>query len=263
MAQSTSCANDFPDVQIIINERNYGFAAANNIGIQAAQGDYLVLLNPDVYVEPDTFQVMLDYLKTAPDVGIVGPRTFTIAGKVDLSAHAKLTVPTVMWQFWGLDRLFPYAMIGHYLRQSETATEPFQVDWLSGHCLMFRRAVYEQIGGLDEGLFLYNEEPDFCDRAEAVDWRCVYVPQAKVLHLGSTSISRYSYAKMLHTHISMLYYFRKRKQYHAVIALKIGFVMEISLKWAIRAVQLVTKPTEVIRNKVRAYGKVMLEVVCY
>ena len=68
---------------------------------------------------------------------------------------------------------------------------------------------------------------------------------------------------MLHTHISMLYYFRKRKQRLAVIALKVGFALEILFKWTIRAVQLVTKPTEDVRNKFKAYGKVLLEVARY
>ena len=143
----------FPRVQIMVNPQNCGFAAANNLGIRAARGAYIVLLNPDVYVEPDTFQVLLAYLQTAPDVGLVGPKTFTTTGKVDLSAHSKLTVPTILWQFWGLDRLFPYAMIGHYLRQSETATEPFPVDWLQGHCLMFAAPCMSKSAGWMRGYF--------------------------------------------------------------------------------------------------------------
>jgi GT2 family glycosyltransferase len=202
-------------------------------------------------------------METRSDAGIVGPRTFTENGRVDLSVHAPLTVASILFQFWGFDRLFPYLMMGKYLKQAETATEPFEVAWLQGHCLMFRRAVYEQIGGLDERLFLYNEEPDFCDRASEQGWKTVFIPQARVIHLGSTTISRYSYVKMLHTHISMLYYFRKRGQTTAVRLLKAGFVIELAVKWVIRRVQRMIKPASVSADKVRAYPEILTEVIRY
>jgi GT2 family glycosyltransferase len=206
---------------------------------------------------------MMDYLDSAPEVGIVGPRTFTALGKVDLSVHAPLTVSTILWQFFGFDRLFPYRMIGKYLKQAETMTVPFLVAWVQGHCFVFRRAVYEQVGGLDEALFLYNEEPDFCDRAASVGWKTAFVPQAEVTHLGSTTISRYTYVKMLYTHISMLYYFRKRGKTGAVRALKLGFVIELLMKWVIRIFQRLLTPSTNIVEKTGSYGKVIAEVIKY
>lgn len=253
----------FPQVNVISNIDNRGFAAANNIGLGQATGRYLALMNPDVLVEPNTFYEMLKYLDKHPAVGIVGPRTFTSTGKVDLSVHAPLTVASILFQFWGFDRLFPYSVMGRYLKQAETVVEPFEVAWLQGHCLVFRRAVYDHIGGLDEGLFLYNEEPDFCDRASKRGWKTVYVPTSTVIHLGSTTISRYSYVKMLHTHISMLYYFRKRGQTAAVRALKVGFVIELLVKWGICMVQRGIKPQSVSADKVKAYPKVIGEVMGY
>lgn len=253
----------FPQICIIENAENKGFAGANNIGLEAAQGEYVVLMNPDVILEPDTMQTLTAYLDKTPQVGIVGPRTFTSTGKVDLSVHPRLSVSTILWQFWGLDRLFPYRMIGKYLKQAETAVDPFEVAWLQGHCLMFRRQIYEEIGGLDEGLFLYNEEPDFCERAEARGWKCVFVPQSRLVHLGSTTISRYTYVKMLHTHISMLYFFRKRRTLGSVWALKIGFVIELLMKWCIRAVQRIVRPSKEVSEKLTAYRKVIAEVIRY
>lgn len=253
----------FPEVRIIHNPENRGFAAANNVGLANAAGQYLALMNPDVLVEPDTFDELMHYLEEHCDAGIVGPRTFTGTGKVDLSVHPPLTVASILFQFWGFDRLFPYRMIGRYLRQAETATDPFEVAWLQGHCFVFRRAVYDQVGGLDEGLFLYNEEPDFCDRASKHGWKSVFVPSATVIHLGSTTISRYSYVKMLHTHISMLYFFRKRKQAISVRLLKVGFVVELVVKWAVRMFQRTIKPHSVSAEKVKAYPRVIAEVIRY
>lgn len=262
-ASPTQIQARFPQVKLIPNPENRGFAAANNIGLAQSEGEYLALMNPDVLVEPDTFDQLIEYLEAHAEAGIVGPRTFTSTGKVDLSVHASLTVASILFQFWGFDRLFPYRMMGRYLRQAETAVDPFEVAWLQGHCFVFRHAVYDQIGGLDEGLFLYNEEPDFCDRASKHGWKSVFVPTATVVHLGSTTISRYSYVKMLHTHISMLYYFRKRKRTTSVWLLKAGFVAELAVKWAIRLTQRMIKPDSVSADKVKAYPKVIAEVIRY
>jgi GT2 family glycosyltransferase len=253
----------YPQVAVTINPENRGFAYANNIGLAQARGMYLALVNPDVLVSPSSFPPLLTYLKAHPQVGIVGPKTFTADGALDHSARPPLTVASVVWQFWGLNRLFPYVMMGRMLRQAETASEPFETAWVQAHCMVIRRAVYEQIGGLDDGLFLFNEEADFCERAARAGWKTVFVPQSTLVHLGSTTTSRYSYLKVLHHHISMLYFFRKYSTRGAVWLLKAAFTLELLLKWAIRRTQALAAPSAHPREKTRIYLDVLRRVVAY
>lgn len=253
----------FPQVNVIINPDNRGFAAANNIGVNAAGGEYLLLLNPDVVVQPATFKNMLAYMADHAQAGIAGPRTMDDQGKIALSAYPPLTALMILWHYLGFSRLLPDVLFGHYRRQCQTATEPFTVGWVQGHALLIRRAVWQAIGGLDDHLFLFAEEPDYCDRAAKAGWKTVYLPQAQLTHYESTTVSRYSYIKMLHLHISILYYFRKRGQRGAVWLLKTGFLLELGVKWLIRFVQTRMKREASLTGKLNAYPSVMKAVVRY
>ncbi|MGQ9910019.1 MAG: glycosyltransferase family 2 protein [Candidatus Flexifilum sp.] len=252
----------YPRIHLIANPDNLGFAAANNIGLAQAQGDYLLLLNPDVLISASAILALLKALETRPDVGICGPRTYDADGGVAVSAYGPLTPLTILWQYWGLNRIFPYAVTARFRRRCETAVEPFEVAWVQGHCLLLRRAVYEQIGGLDDRLFLFAEEPDYCERAAQAGWKTLFVPAAEVVHDESSTISNYSYVKMLHLHISMLYYFRKRRRRGAVWALKVGFTIELAVKWGIRRIQWLRRNRDVTA-KLSAYPRVIQAIWRY
>jgi GT2 family glycosyltransferase len=250
----------FPAARFIANPDNLGFAAANNVGLKAATGKYLLLLNPDVVVEPDAFRQMIDYLAASPGVGIVGPRTFTGQGQIAESANGAYTPLGILWQFWGLKHLFP---LNRVRQQAALATAPLPVAWVQGSCLMFRREVYEAIGGLEAGFFMFCEEPDFCDRAARAGWQTAYLPQARVTHYESTTVSRYPLVKMRHYHLSPLYYFRKRRRFAAVRILKAGFIAELGMKYLVRRVQAAVRRSISSRAKVEAYPMVIREIWRY
>lgn len=250
----------FPQVQLIANADNRGFAAANNVGLAAASGRYLLLLNPDVIVEPGALKTMLAYLDAQRTVGIVGPRTTTGAGRIARSANGGYTPLTILRQFWGLDALLPPDV---WQRQAETAREPFAAAWLQASCLLFRREVYAAIGGLDEGFFMFCEEPDFCERAAQAGWPTIYLPQAKIMHFESTTVSRYPLLKMRHYHLSPLHYFRKRRRRAAVYLLKLGFIAELGVKYALRRAQQALQPATAQPGKLDAYPIVIREIWRY
>ena len=254
---------EFPDVRLIVNGENRGFAAANNQGLRVARGRYLLILNPDVEVHPGALAAMVSFLESHPDVGIVGPRTYDPDGRVALTARLPLSVPTVLWQYLGLDRLMPYRVYGHYRRACEQAGEPFEVGWVQGSCLMLRRLACEQIGGFDEAFFLFAEEADLCQRAREAGWRVYYLPGAGVTHRESSSVSRYVYRKLLNHHISPLYYFRKRGRAGDVLALKAGFTLELCLKSLVRLLQMAGRRGSDARARLRAYWRVLGEVWRY
>lgn len=224
-------------VRMIINPDNRGFAAANNQGLGQAVGRYLLLLNPDVIVQAGALARMAAFLEANPIAGVVGPRTLDGQGRVALTARTPLSVATVLWQYLGLDRLFPYWVYGHYRRACEQAGYPFEVGWVQGSCLMARREVYDQVGGLDEAFFLFAEEADWCDRARSAGWQVWYLPDACIVHHESTSVARYVPIKVRAHHLSPLYYFGKRGCRRSVLALKIGFTVELLVKTVVRLIQ--------------------------
>lgn len=253
----------YPHINLIVNSDNRGFAAANNQGLHAATGDYLLLLNPDVIAHPDSFSLMINYLRNQPDVGITGPRTYDQNGKISLTAHLPFSTTQILWQYLGLDRLFPYRVYGFYRYQCEHASQPFDVGWVQAHCLMMTRQAYKVIGEMDESVFLFTEDPDICERAITNGLRIVYMPDACVIHHESTSVSRYPLVRIRHYHISPLYYFRKRKQFTAIRWLKIGFTFEIIMKLCIHLLRMkwIQEPAE--RTRLEAYSIVLKEIWAY
>ena len=256
-------AEVFPEVQLIVSPENRGFATANNIGLAAAKGAFLVLLNPDVLVEVDAFRTLISFMQQNKEVGVVGPRTFDAHKQVTWTAHVPFSAWGILWQYCGLSRLFPYRMNEHYRKQCETSTEPFEAAWVQAHCLLMRREVYDQIGGLDDKLFLFAEEPDFCDRATQAGWKVMFIPQAQVTHFESTSISRYPLIKMRHYHISPLYYFFKRQRRSDVRVLKIGFTLELFVKFLVRLFQFRWIADQKRMAQLKAYPIVIQEVWRY
>jgi N-acetylglucosaminyl-diphospho-decaprenol L-rhamnosyltransferase len=223
-------AEQFPAVRLIMNPDNRGFAGGNNQGLAEATGEYLLLLNPDVVVEPDSLKIMADFLKEQPEIGVVGPHTVDRNGDLSLTAYGPYSALSILWQYTGLNRLFPNHLYGKYRQLSAAATQPFEVAWVQACCLLTRREVYGRIGGLDERFFLFAEDPDFCDRAAQTGWKTYFVPDARIMHLESSVVSRYPERRIRNYHISPLHYFRKRKQPGQVILLKLGFSLELGVK---------------------------------
>lgn len=229
-------AQQYPDVKLIVDTHNTGFAGGNNLGLAAASGRYLLLLNPDVLCKPGSLAALVAFLEANPQAGLAGPRTFDREGRLSLTVHPPYEPLSILWQYLGLNRLFPNKGYGTYRRAAMVATSPFPAAWVQACCLLVRRAVYDRIGGLDEGFFLFSEDPDWCDRAHQTGWVTYFVPDAEIVHWESSAVSRYPERKVRHYHLSPLYYFRKRGRRGAVWMLKWGFTVELLLKYGIRLV---------------------------
>ena len=204
---------EFPAVKLIQSPRNGGFAHANNLGFAAARGDYLLMLNSDTEVQGDALAQVVEFLKTHDHVGIASARLvypdFTDQG-------VARTFPTPVNALFGrrslLTRLFPnnrYAR-RYLLSRQHCTDEPFEVDWVSGACLMFPRRLLEQIGGLDERFWMYWEDADFCFRAKQSGWRVFCLPKAVVVHHeGKSSGGRRHWKTIVEFNRSAYRYYRK------------------------------------------------------
>lgn len=200
----------FPDAKLIENHRNVGFAAANNKGIRAARGRYIVLLNPDTTVLGDAFGQMASYLDSNPGVGMVGPRLMFPDGRVQSSRRrfpTRLTgylESTIIQDYWPNNRI----VRRYYLAdRPDNQTQP--VDWLVGACLMVRREAITSVGLLDERYFMYSEEVEWCYRMKRYGWKIVYLPQAAVIHHEGASSSQNVPQRQIHFDSSKVLLYRQ------------------------------------------------------
>lgn len=181
--------DEFPDILLITNEENRGYAAACNQGIQASHGEYLLLLNPDTILRGDTIQVLVDHLQSNSTVGIVGPRLVQSSGELQKDSSATGSFPgflQALYEYTLLRRLWPtHAYARGYLLPHWDRRSSRQVAMVQGACMMFRRALIDDVGLLDEQFFLYFEETDFCKRADEAGWKVHFVAETECIHHGA------------------------------------------------------------------------------
>lgn len=177
-------------VSLMPLERNGGYAFGNNEPIRKALDlpsppRYFLLLNPDTIVRPNAIKILLDYMEEHPEVGIAGSRLEDPDGTPQCSAFRFETV------FSQLDSSLRLGVVTKLLSKWVIAPPvsdvPHQTDWVAGASMIIRREVFEKVGLLDEGYFMYFEEEDFCLAAQKAGWSCWYVPQSRVVHLVGQS----------------------------------------------------------------------------
>ena len=213
--------DEFPQVHLVANDENRGFTAANNQGLALSQGRALLLLNPDTEAIGDALVTMLEYMQAHPEAGMVGPRLLYPDGSLQSSRRrfptfATALVESTVVQEWWRDN----AILRRYY-MLDTADEAVQaVDWVVGACLLVRRECYEQIGGLDEGFFMYSEELDWCRRAKTAGWEVIYLPTATILHHEGKSSEQVVPARHIHFQSSKVRYFRKHHSHWQAEALR-------------------------------------------
>ncbi len=196
----------FPEVHLVENPENVGFARANNQAIQRCTGDYVLLLNPDTIVDSCTLQCLVDFLDKQPEAGAVGPRISNPDGSIQISSHPKPTLYRELWRMFHLDAFWSYAEYPFTKWETNQAQE---VDALMGACLLLRKEVLDHVGYLDEDYFIYSEEIDLCYRIQRAGWHLYWAPQANVVHLGGQSTQQVPTEMFLNLYHSKIKYFRK------------------------------------------------------
>lgn len=173
---SAEAAERIPGVRVVRMGRNAGFAAANNAGIRASRGDLLLLLNSDTLVPPGALDRLVERFVGTAGAGIAGPRLVDEEGRPELSFGRMMSPLNELRQ----KRRTP-AWVA-----AATAREQF-ADWVSGACLLVRRADADAAGLLDERFFLYTEDVDFCHAIRARGLKVLFTPAAEITHLRGRS----------------------------------------------------------------------------
>lgn len=199
---------EFPAVRLRANATNRGFSGGNNDGIRAGRGRTLLLLNPDTEMRPGSLAALLATLDAAPDVGLVGPRLLNPDGSVQPSRRRFPTLATALLESTPLQPYLPnHPLLRRYYVADRPDDREQEVDWITGACMLVRREVIAQVGGFDEGYFMYSEELDLCRRIKEAGWRIVYQPAAVVVHHESQSADQDVPARHLRFNRSKIRYF--------------------------------------------------------
>lgn len=185
----------YPDVKIISNERNLGFAVACNMGARAADGKYILFLNPDCFLEPDAIAILIESINSAPDIGMVGGLIINPDGTEQIGGRRAIPTP---WRSFvrgfGLSKLsnwYPRLFSDFSLHSEPLPKQPIEVEAISGACMLTRQDILEEVGLLDEGYFMHCEDLDWCMRFHLKNWKILFVPNARMVHYkGHCSQSR-------------------------------------------------------------------------
>ena len=220
----------FPQVKVIENRENKGFAKANNQGIRASKGEYIFLLNPDTIVHPGSLDILVDFMDDNPDAGACGGKLLNADGSVQRSVRRFPTFRAVLYchTVFRLLRIFR----GSYKkwRMKEFGYDrQIPVDQLMGAALLLRISAIDTGETLDESFFMYFEEVDLCYRIKQAGWRIEFVPNSNITHLGGQS-SKQVPLKRIMLFKSMLRYFRKHRGKFEIALFSIVFKIALILR---------------------------------
>ena len=181
----------YPEVTLVATGANLGFPRGTNVGIQRSSGKYLSLINPDVRVLDGCIQKMMAYMDDNPRVGLLGPRMLSVDGTVGRSCMGSPTLWNLFCRALALDTLMPRSkLFGGFLMQYFDRDRVAEVDILNGWFWMTRAEAVQEVGLLDESLFMYADDLDWSRRFRQAGWKVVYFPEAEAIHYGGGTTAR-------------------------------------------------------------------------
>ena len=252
-------ARAFPWVRLVANRDNRGFSGGNNQGIARSRGHHLFFLNPDTEVVGDALRTMLAYMADHPAVGALGPQLRYGDGRLQSSCRRFPSFATALFESTPLAWHWPENPWAQQYHMAEDSGEPVPaVDWLVGAAILTRRAVLDQIGGFDEGYFMYSEELDWCRRVALAGWPIVYLPTAQVIHYEGKSSEQVVAARHIRFQTSKIRYFRK---YHGLVvaeSLRVFLLAAFAVEWGLEAAKwLLGSRRPLRRERLVAYGRLL------
>jgi N-acetylglucosaminyl-diphospho-decaprenol L-rhamnosyltransferase len=248
----------FPAVQLVEPGSNVGFTKGNNIGIQASQGRFVLLLNPDTRVLGGALEKMVGYMDDHEKDGALGPQLLNDDMTVQSSRRRFPTLKTAFFESTWLQPYAPRKVLDDYYMRDHQDDRISPVDWVQGAALLVRREVIEQVGPMDEGFFMYSEELDWQRRIKAAGWEIVYYPEAQIVHYGGKSSEQVTAERDIYFHSSKIRYFRKHHGAGVALLLRVfllgNYVWQLGLeagKW------LLGHKRELRRARIHAYWLVL------
>lgn len=226
---------NFPKVILIANKKNLGFAVANNQGIKISKGKYLLLLNSDTEVEKDAFLKLIEVMEKNRKVGVLGTKLLNVDGSIQPSVGFS---PSLVRVFFWMTFIDDLPGIGRFLTPYHVEGKEFykkqqNVDWVTGACFLVRREIIGVAGVLDEKIFMYGEEMEWCYRIKKAGFQILYTPVTPVVHLKGESSTKADTAGIEQEFQSLLYFYRKHKPFWQIPLIKMMLTLGALLRMAI------------------------------
>ena len=236
----------FPQVKLILNKSNLGFTKANNQGIKSAKGEYILLLNSDTYLIENSLQKLvrkaheLQYRGSTPkgvgplksEFGALGPQLLNENRSIQQSAGFFPHLPQVFWWMSFIDDLPGGIFLKPYhVDHDSFYQKDHQVDWVTAAAILVPREVIVKVGMLDEKIFMYGEEVDWCYRIKRQGYKVYFSPATKIIHIGRGSSGQISKNAILGEYQGLIYFYKKHKNRLSLqiarLLLKIGALSRV------------------------------------
>ena len=210
-------------VHVINPSKNLGYANAANLGIANTETEIVATLNPDINLDPDCAQILVEYLKENNRVAVIGPMIFQTDGSIYPSARKdpsiKIAIGHAIFSLFKKNNRFS----NEYRNSNIEKDLPSKVDWLSGAALFLQRKPLDEVGLWDERYFMYCEDIDLCNSFREKGYDCIYEPRAKIVHAGGISTSK-TPIKLLFFHHKSLYLYTVKKYHNKPIIKPLALV---------------------------------------
>ncbi|RMD60697.1 glycosyltransferase family 2 protein [Candidatus Parcubacteria bacterium] len=222
----------FADVVLLRNDCNLGFSKANNQAAQRANGEHLLFLNPDTVVNDHAIDEMVAFLGKRPDVGAVGCKLLNEDGSLQRSCGRFPSLLIELSTRTLLSRIFPQSP---YFTRHKLADWDYSsvrsVDWISGACLMVRKAVFDELAGFDENIFMFYDDVELCFRMRQRGWDILFYPYVSVYHFHGGSWRQRREIPIKQNIVNALYYYRKHHSKLELAVLHVLLLLEILLSF--------------------------------
>ncbi len=258
--------SEFPQVRLIANPDNRGFAAANNQGIAVATGRYILLLNSDTIVLDGAIQKTVVFADGRPGAGVFGCRVLNADKTLQPTCFMFPSLLNMILSSTYLYKLFPH---NHFFGRERMTwwdrSDIREVEVVTGCFLMVRTDAMQQVGLLDEAFFMYGEETDWCRRFKNAGWKILFTPDPQIIHLGGAS-SKLNSAKMyIQLRKSILQFVRKHRSWPVYGLACLLVVLFLALRipyWALASLTPSRDRAE-CRARLRTYALGIKEVLCH
>jgi len=224
--------SEFPDVCLIANSENVGYAKGNNQALAIAHGDYVLLLNPDTLVTAGALEALLSFMEKHPDAAAAGPRLIRPDGTVEQSVRSFPYPGPIAWEYLGLSKLFSKSWtFARYRMRPFSYTQESEVDQPMGSCLILSKQALDDVGLMDEDFPIFFNEVDWLYRAKQKGYKIYFTPTATVIHHGAASTRQVDRRIMLReSHESLVRFYNKHFRnvlpapvyWLAILAIRLG-----------------------------------------
>lgn len=198
----------------ILNKDNLGYTKGNNLGIKAASGEYIMILNTDTIVQPGSIRKMIEFLENHPEFHIIGPQLLNPDGTPQANCGRFPHLKTVALMLFK----------EHFKESQQVRFSPErsqEVEWLMGAAFIARKEVFEKTGGFDENIFMYMEEVEWFYRARKAGFKAYFLKDAQITHLGRGSSKTGKTQPILNIYRGVIYFYQKHKSKTELIIVRL------------------------------------------